>query len=96
MKVWSTKFVLTGGIEEAEVDDSFLAKVCSTEMIPNKRAIEATVMRNGEPLQLWLDGENREWHRTREGAVRRATKLRDERVESLRKQIERLECMSFA
>ncbi len=39
--------------------------------------------------------EGRDWHRTRKAAVARAEKMRDDKIASLRKQIERLEKLTF-
>ena len=44
---------------------------------------------------LYLHGEGREWHRTREAAVSLAEQMRSKKIESLRKQIERLELLKF-
>lgn len=43
----------------------------------------------------FFDGENKEWCRTRETAVSRAEEMRLKKIESLKKQIEKLERMKF-
>lgn len=40
--------------------------------------------------------EGRDWHRTKEEALAKAEKMRTERIASLKKQIDKLEKMSFA
>lgn len=43
----------------------------------------------------YMAGEGRNWHRTRESAVAKAEKMRKDKIASLRKQIERLEKLTF-
>lgn len=43
----------------------------------------------------YYHGEGREWHRTKEGALAKAEKMRAAKITSLLKQIERLEKMTF-
>ena len=43
----------------------------------------------------YLDGEGREWHRTRESAVARAEVMRKAKIESLRKSLAKFEAMRF-
>jgi hypothetical protein len=95
VKLFATKNVLTEGIREVEADDDVVAGITANELIPAKRNVMAIDRSSGRDVQLWLDGENREWHRTREGAVRRAIHARNERVVSLQKQIARLDAMQF-
>lgn len=49
------------------------------------------VGRNGQ----YFHGEGKNWHRTEEGAIKRAEKMRIEKIASLRKQIAKLEKMKF-
>lgn len=43
----------------------------------------------------YYHGEGREWHRTKESALKRAEEMRVKKIASLRKQIEKLEKMRF-
>jgi hypothetical protein len=43
----------------------------------------------------YLHGEGKEWHRTRARAVARAETMRARKIESLKKQIKRLEEIKF-
>ena len=48
--------------------------------------------------KAWSDcyhGEGKEWHRTKEAALVRAEKMRQKKIASLKKQIEKLERMKF-
>lgn len=79
MKVWITKYALTDGIIEAE----------------------------GEPYGLeWVsvnwdngcqcnDFEQGEWFDTKERAIKKAEEMRQKKIASLKKQIEKLEMMRF-
>jgi hypothetical protein len=44
---------------------------------------------------LSAKSENADWHRTRDGAIRRAEQMRREEIASLKKRIEDLEKMNF-
>ncbi len=80
MKVWISKYALTTGIQEMEVDqnDQFPDMVCDRQM----------AIRN-------FHGEGREWHRTRADAVVRAKNMQRDKIRSLKKQIENLEKLDF-
>lgn len=79
MKVWITRYALTDGIIEAE----------------------------GEPYGLeWVsaswdggyrcgDFEQGEWFDTKERAIQKAEEMRQKKIESLKKQIKKLEEMRF-
>ena len=43
----------------------------------------------------YLHGEGKEWHRTRESAVARAEVMRKAKIDSIRKQLARLEALRF-
>lgn len=43
----------------------------------------------------YYHGEGKDWHRTKESAVKRAEEMRQKKIASLKKQIERLEEMRF-
>lgn len=77
MKVWITKYALTGGIREAEVED------VGDGMILDRRHGLPTYFHPGN------------WFATPEAAVARARTVRDLKVASLRRQITRLEALTF-
>ena len=79
MKVWITKYVLARGIFEIDVN----------------RLSDDGETGYGE---TWLDvyrGEGREWHRTKEYAIKKAKEIRQRKIENLKKQIKKLEEMKF-
>jgi len=80
MKVWITKYALTRGILEAND-----AKICDS-------VIEDGSMINVPSLgaHVYFHGEGRQWHRSRTEAVERMLDMRDTKIKSLLKQIERL------
>jgi hypothetical protein len=82
MKAYITKYALTKGIQE--VDDALAA--WRTDMIHVKSLGEFAV----------FHGEGREWHRTRESAVKRALVMRDKKIASLRKAIGKLADLTFS
>lgn len=79
MKVWITKYALTDGIIEAEGEPYGLEWVSAS----------------------WDDGyrcgdfEKGEWFDTKETAIQKAEEMRREKIESLKKQIEKLERLRF-
>lgn len=79
-KVFVTKYALTAGIEEVEVE----ACEGSSGMVKGPSVFE------------YYHGEGREWHRTRESAVKKAEDMRARKLESLNKQIAKLEKFKFA
>ena len=43
----------------------------------------------------YFHGEGREWHRTKESAIDKAEEMRKKKIETMKKQIEKLEKMEF-
>lgn len=82
MHVWITKYALTTGITEAD------AEICSSST--EGRMIEV-------PSKLCYGSyfHRPDWHETREAAVNRAEVMRQKKLASLKKQISRLEALSF-
>jgi hypothetical protein len=72
--VWSTKYALTAGVVE-----------CRVKSIDDGMAV--VFDHGGLNGVAYLHGEGRQWHRTREGAIARATEMRDKKVKSLQKQV---------
>lgn len=80
MKVWITKYALTKGIIESEAKLTSKDSVSVMEFDPNL------------PMHWFYKGD---WHRTKEEAVKRAEEMRKKKIESLKKQIKKLEEMRF-
>lgn len=79
MKVWITKYALTKGVTEKNVD------ICGDGMVNESD--------NRSPV--YYHGEGKDWHRTKESALAKAEEMRKKRIASLRKQIEKLEKLRF-
>ena len=61
---------------------------------------EAEVYKTNEGMVLvgkymYLHGEGKEWHRSKESAVRRAEEMRDKKIKSLEKQLKRIKALVF-
>jgi hypothetical protein len=80
MKVWITKYALTQGILEKEVQ---IANTCSD-----------LVNVVGESLETYY-GKDREWHLSKDGAINKAEKMRVSKINSLKEQIAKLERLDF-
>lgn len=77
--VFVTKYALTKGIFEREVEDCF-------DISPDLVSVVGS----------WSEYYHaNDWHRTREEAVARAEQMRIAKIGSLKKQIARLEKLSF-
>ena len=81
MKFWISKYALSTGIKEIDVewDPDFPTMLTD---------------RSGSLAQNY-HGEGRDWHRTRDGAVRIAREMRLKKIASLQKQISKLEKLRF-
>ena len=79
MKVWITKYALTSGIKEIECED------CENGAV---KEIENS-------LPTFYHGEGKEWHQTKESAIQKAEEMRQNKIASLKKQIEKLERLRF-
>ena len=77
---WITKYALTGGIQKIE------AEVCSPSMISYRVETDGFVQH----------AHGKDWHRTPHEAIARAREMRKRKVDSLRKQVMKLEVMEFA
>ena len=73
MKVWITKYVLTKGIYEVEVRMN--PTIGDGQMVSGPGVFES------------YHGEGRDWHRTREAAVKHANVMRVAKIRSLQKSI---------
>lgn len=80
MKVWITKYALTQGVLEKEVEQS--------SVTPNM------VVSTANQFDCY-HGEGRDWHRTPEAAADKAEEMRVFKIASLEKQIKKLKAMRF-
>lgn len=85
MKAWITKYALTQGIFEAEIIDNCI----STD--PTGNMIET---RERSIVQYW-HGKGKDWHTDKKSAIEKAEEMRNKKIASLKKQIEKLERMKF-
>lgn len=80
MKAFITKYALTEGILEKE-----------GEINPQARSMFCA---ENETFG-YFHGEGKDWHRTREGALKRAESMRLAKIASLKKQISKLEALKL-
>lgn len=80
-RAWITKYALTSGITETEVEDCFDVNPTMVEDL------------KGRPNTYY---HRNDWHRTRAAAMVRAREMRDAKIASLHKQIAKLKAMTFA
>ncbi len=81
--IWSTKYALSNGLLEHEVEFD--------ESRPD-------YVWTGPPGQMGsypLAGCGVQWHRTKESAIRKSNELRTAKIASLKKQIAKLENLTF-
>ena len=87
MKVWITKYALTQGIEE--IDSNQVKEFEMTD------AGYLCFRRNGKYSYTMEIYSQKDWHRTKELAIKKAEEMCQKKIESLKKQIEELEGMRF-
>lgn len=85
MKVWITKYALTKGIIETEVYENCLGTDPTGNMI--------SIREKG--YVSYFHGKGNEWHTTKESAITKANEMRQKKISSLKKQIEKLEKMKL-
>jgi tRNA G10 N-methylase Trm11 len=78
-KAWITRYALTSGIREIVAEETHLASMIS----------------DINQSHIHYHGEGKDWHRTHEGAVKQAGKMRVAKIKSLRNSIAILEKVSF-
>ena len=84
MHVYTTRYALTEGIEEADVTQSVLTPgLVSTNF-------------DGGSFASCYHGEGRQWHRTKESAIACAEKMRQSKIKSLEKALAKLHALKFA
>lgn len=77
-KVFITKYALTSGIKEMEVEEYYPGNVKRLGLNHD-----------------YFHGEGKEWHRTRESAMKKAEEMRVKKIASLKNQIVKLEKLKF-
>ena len=82
MKVFVTKYALSSGIQEVEGE----LAASTPSMFCQKTTSGWTT---------YYHGEGKKWHRTKEGALAKAEAMRVAKIASLRKQITKLQEMTF-
>ena len=80
MKVWITKYALTQGIFEKEAEEC---------------GIGQGMIRTKEQYPSYYHDEGKDWHRSKESAVKRAEEKKKKKISSLKKKLEKLEKMKF-
>jgi len=80
-KVYVTKYALTQGIFEGEAEICHGVSEGMIELLENKN--------------FYFHGEGREWHRTKESAIKRAEEMRNRGIIKLEKKIQKLKEMKF-
>jgi len=87
MRIWLTKHCLTMGIEEVEG----LITESNPEMVQVIRPKDQTFHGTME----FAHGKGKDWHLTKESAILVAEKMKEKKIKSLQKQIEKLDKMTF-
>ncbi len=82
MIIYCTKYALTSGIEKLEVED------CGNGAV--------RTINNYGSVSLYLHGEGRDWHRTRDEANAKAEGMRKKKISSLKKSLVKIEAITFA
>lgn len=85
MKVWISKYALTQGVYEVEVETCF-------NIAPEMVVVKGEVWKYGAQAFHRKGGD---WHETRDSALREASRMKAAKIASLRKQIARLERLCF-
>ena len=88
MKVWITKYALTDGISDVEIIAKHSVLECG--MIESKIKY---LCKNADGDQFYLDSDD--FCNSLESAIQKAEEMRQEKIASLKKQIEKLEKMRF-
>jgi len=79
---WISKYALNKGIYQAECDEP-------------PKSDPGFLVNRSERAWHYFSGEGREWHRTEADAIAKAEDMRTRKIDSLRKQIDRLEKLTF-
>jgi hypothetical protein len=87
MKVWITRYALTKGIYQIE---GKINERAQTYFQANERC-----QTNLQEVEFYTSYGKVDWHKTKEEAVVRAEEMRQKKIASLKKQIEKFEKMRF-
>jgi len=79
VEIWATKYALTSGVAKYDAQISD----------------GMAVVRGAGHLRMFFHGEGKEWHRTRGSAIHRAEQMRQDKIRSLERQLEKLRKLSF-
>lgn len=82
MKVWITQYALTDGIQEMEAE---VCEAISKDMIAVRKEGSINAMHFHKPY----------WHESKEEAIVKANEIKEKKIKSLRKSIEKLEKLEF-
>ena len=80
MKAWITKYALTSGIQEIEAEGSESGNM---------------IREVGQSAYGYYHGRGKEWHLSYAEAAVRAEEMRLAKIKSVKKQLAKLEAMSF-
>jgi hypothetical protein len=80
MKLYSTEYALTQGIQEVEV----------IQIFGEESPLFITVSHKMDFQQVYIDEKNRNFHQTREDAVQRAEEMRQKALKTLDAQRQKL------
>lgn len=86
IKAYETTYALTEGVvvhPEAKVLPDF------------KGMLEVPISGKGWSSTRYLHGEGKNWHRTWEGAIKKAEAMRQKKISSLKKALKKMEALSF-
>jgi hypothetical protein len=84
MEIWVSKYALTKGIQRYDAEN-----------IGGPTGMVKVIIPGIVKTEYYLHHEGKEWHRTREDAVKRAIEMRENKIESHRKVIKKLSNMNF-
>ena len=82
MKIWNTKYCLTDGITEHDVE------ICRNDSM-------VTIPKTEKSYAINLHGEGKDWHRSRETAINRAKEVKIKKLQSLDKQMKKISAIEF-
>jgi hypothetical protein len=85
MKLYSTEYALTQGIQEVEV----------IQIFGEESPLFITVSHKMDSQQVYIDEKNRNFHQTREDAVQRAEEMRQKALKTLDTQRQKLADLVF-
>lgn len=86
-KVWISKYALTKGVYELEV------KRCVKSIHDKEESDMVEIKENC--YTSYFHGEGKEWHLTKESAIVRAEEMKSRKIESVKKQLNKLEKLKF-